>query len=54
VYRIGGGNSILDNNIIQQLFRDVNVVRQHGLVSNNFYETLGKVSLGLHVNHLRL
>ncbi|MEO1434089.1 MAG: acyl-CoA dehydrogenase family protein [Bacteroidota bacterium] len=49
-YRIGGGSSIWDGVKLLELFRDVNTVTQHGLVSQNLYEMCGKASLGLKVN----
>lgn len=47
VYSAAGTSGIYKRNRIEQHFRDVNVLRQHGFVSESRFETAGQVLLGL-------
>ena len=49
-YKIGGGSSIWDGVKLQELLRDIHVVSQHGMVSDNNMEIAGRVEFGLDVN----
>ena len=49
-YKIGGGSSIWDGVKLQELLRDIHVVSQHGMVSDNNIEIAGRVEFGLDVN----
>lgn len=45
-YRLGGGSSIRRSNKLEELFRDMNVINQHGMVSEGNYRTVGSLFLG--------
>ena len=53
-YQIGGGSSIWDGVKLQELFRDVNAITQHGLVASSIFEVVGRVSMGQKVNEALL
>ncbi len=48
-YHIGGGSSIWESVPLQRLFRDVHVVTQHGIISLQTMEMVGKMGFGLPV-----
>ncbi|MEM7331886.1 MAG: acyl-CoA dehydrogenase family protein [Chloroflexota bacterium] len=48
-YHIGGGSSIWESVPLQRLFRDVHVVTQHGIISPQTMEMVGKMGFGLPV-----
>ncbi len=45
-YRLGGGSSIWKSHKLEELWRDMNVVSQHGMVSTANYRTCGSVFSG--------
>jgi alkylation response protein AidB-like acyl-CoA dehydrogenase len=47
VYSAAGTSAVYRRNRIEQHFRDANVLRQQGFVSESRFETVGQVSLGL-------
>jgi len=47
VYSAAGTSAIYRRNRIEQHFRDINVLRQQGFVSESRFETVGQVSLGV-------
>ena len=47
LYRAAGGEAVYRRTPIEKLFRDVNVATQHAMVSERFYETVGRIRLGL-------
>ena len=47
VYSAAGTSAIHKRSRIEQHFRDVNVLRQQGFVSEGRFETVGQVELGL-------
>ncbi len=47
MYHAGGGSSIHEASPLQRVWRDVNVVTQHGIVAPRTYEPLGRMALGL-------
>lgn len=53
-YQIAGGSSIWDGVKLQELFRDVNAITQHGLVASPIFEVVGRVSMGQKVNEALL
>ena len=46
-YTLAGGSAVYERNRLARLFRDAQVVKQHGLVSEPRYQTVGQVRLGL-------
>ena len=49
-YQIGGGSTIWDGVKLQELFRDVHAITQHGLVAAPIFEVIGRIELGMKVN----
>lgn len=47
MYAAAGASAIYKRNRLEQLFRDVHVLRQHGFLSESRFETVGQVALGL-------
>ena len=47
LYRVAGGEAVYRRTPIEKLFRDVNVATQHAMVSERFYETVGRIRLGI-------
>jgi indole-3-acetate monooxygenase len=47
MFTSGGASAVFDNHPLQKLFRDAQVIRQHGFVCATRYETYGQVALGL-------
>jgi alkylation response protein AidB-like acyl-CoA dehydrogenase len=47
MFTSGGASAVFDGHPLQKLFRDAQVVRQHGFVCAARYETFAQVSLGL-------
>lgn len=46
-YRMGGGTAIYETSVLQRILRDVHTVTQHVQLSNNNYEAVGRVLMGL-------
>lgn len=49
-YNIGGGSSIWESVPLQRIFRDVHVATQHGIISPQTMEMVGRMGFGLPVN----
>lgn len=49
-YQMGGGSSVWNGVKLQELLQDVHMVTQHGIVSPNTYEVMGRVVFGQKVN----
>jgi alkylation response protein AidB-like acyl-CoA dehydrogenase len=47
MFSLGGSTSVFDDQPLQRLFRDAQVIRQHGFVGVGRYETAAQVALGL-------
>jgi len=47
MFSSGGSSAVFDSQPLQRLFRDAQVIRQHGFVTAARYETFAQVSLGL-------
>ena len=47
LYSAAGTTAIYDDNPIERHFRDIQVLKQHGFMSDDRYETIGQVYLGL-------
>lgn len=47
MYRAGGTTGIYTRSPLQRHFRDIQVLRQHGFLSESRYETVGQVLMGL-------
>jgi indole-3-acetate monooxygenase len=47
MFTSGGASAVFDSHPLQKLFRDAQVIRQHGFVCAARYETYGQVALGL-------
>ena len=47
MYSAAGTTAIYEGNPIERHFRDIQVLKQHGFMSDNRYETVGQVYLGL-------
>lgn len=47
MYSAAGASAIYKRSRLEQLFRDVHVLRQHGFLSESRFETVGQVALGL-------
>jgi alkylation response protein AidB-like acyl-CoA dehydrogenase len=47
MYSAAGTTGIFKRNRLERLFRDVQVLRQHGFVNESRFETVGQVSMGL-------
>lgn len=47
VYSCAGTTGIFKRNRLEQLFRDAQVLRQHGFVNESRFETVGQVWMGL-------
>jgi hypothetical protein len=47
MYTSGGSSAVFDSHPLQKLFRDSQVIRQHGFVCAARYETYGQVAMGL-------
>jgi len=47
MFSLGGSTSVFDGQPLQRLFRDAQVIRQHGFVSAGRYETGAQIALGL-------
>lgn len=47
MYSAAGSTGIYKRHRLERLFRDAQVVRQHGFVSDTRYETVGQVAMGL-------
>jgi alkylation response protein AidB-like acyl-CoA dehydrogenase len=47
MYSVAGTHGIYTRNPLERHFRDLQVLKQHGFASENLYETVGQVSLGL-------
>ena len=54
VYQLAGGSAIWQGKKIEELMRDINVVTQHGMVSNGNYRTAGAVAMGQKVPDILL
>jgi alkylation response protein AidB-like acyl-CoA dehydrogenase len=46
-YRLAGGTAIYESSVLQRIMRDVHTVTQHVQLSNNNYEAVGRVLMGL-------
>jgi indole-3-acetate monooxygenase len=47
MFTSGGSSAVFDSHPLQKLFRDSQVIRQHGFVCAARYETYGQVAMGL-------
>jgi alkylation response protein AidB-like acyl-CoA dehydrogenase len=47
MYSVAGTSGIYTRNPLERHFRDMQVLKQHGFASENRYETVGQVYLGL-------
>jgi alkylation response protein AidB-like acyl-CoA dehydrogenase len=47
MFSLGGSSAVYEGQPLERVFRDVNVLRQHGFVSAGRYETCAQVALGL-------
>jgi alkylation response protein AidB-like acyl-CoA dehydrogenase len=47
MFTSGGSSAVFDTHPLQKLFRDAQVIRQHGFICAARYETFGQVALGL-------
>lgn len=47
MFNTAGTNAIYTRSPLERYFRDIHVLKQHGFLSENRYETLGQVYLGL-------
>jgi alkylation response protein AidB-like acyl-CoA dehydrogenase len=47
MYNVAGTSGIYTRNPLERYFRDMQVLKQHGFASENRYETVGQVYLGL-------
>ncbi len=47
MFSLGGSSAVFAGNPLERLFRDANVLRQHGFVSAARFETAAQVTLGL-------
>lgn len=47
MFSLAGSSSVFDSHPLQRLFRDAQVIRQHGFVGAGRYETAAQVMLGL-------
>ena len=47
MYSIAGTNGIYTKSLLERHFRDLQVLKQHGFASENRFEAVGQVYLGL-------
>jgi alkylation response protein AidB-like acyl-CoA dehydrogenase len=47
MYHVAGGSAIHESSPLQRVWRDVNVVTQHGMVAARTFEPVGRMALGL-------
>jgi alkylation response protein AidB-like acyl-CoA dehydrogenase len=46
LFRLGGASSIYEPNILQRVWRDINVLNQHAFMRNTMHKTAGEIALG--------
>jgi hypothetical protein len=47
MFTLGGSSAVFVGSPLERLFRDAQVIRQHGFVAESRYETTAQVALGL-------
>jgi alkylation response protein AidB-like acyl-CoA dehydrogenase len=46
LFRLGGASSIYEPNILQRVWRDINIVNQHAYLRASFHQVAGAIALG--------